>query len=384
MPTEPFPVRPGQWRRHRAGKGSDRLRLYPRGINRRRGRTVRGNGPRTPQGAGSGTFTTTTAGVAAGQVLLTVPGVAGPNDAVLIVTAEGGGRRNAGNIVSYEWNSARSGYVVESRHLTDDNSNVPDLESVGPEPMFSFALVRTKPQISVEEPAATRRANGSAVKFGDAPRGSPVTKTFTIRNNRAGSLHLSSVTKDGPAAADYTLDTTGMAASLANGETTTFSVTFAPGGDGSRIARVLIHSSSSEHPVYYLLLSSRGIPTPSQKPPKPPLTGLPAHSRQMPATWTSSPTSLLTIRRTNNRWRARLSAARAGKPGPGNARCRRTSGMSSRRDWSIQACKLQVVRRSTTWQTLPRTTGFPRMTKRLQSSTAGIFWFPHPKLPCAT
>jgi hypothetical protein len=88
---------------------------------------VRGNGTQT-RGAGSGTFTTTTAGVAAGQVLLTVPGVEGPNDAVLIITAEGGGRRNAGNIVNYEWSGALSGYVVESRHLTDDNANVPALE----------------------------------------------------------------------------------------------------------------------------------------------------------------------------------------------------------------------------------------------------------------
>lgn len=210
-------------------------------------------------GTGSGVFSTTKTGTSAGQVLLTVPGVTGPDDAVLIVSAEGGEALNSDNFVNYEWRSSLGGYIVETRDIPASASAIPVREEVGSEPMFSFVLARTVPQISVEQPDGTRRINGTLIEFGNLLPGAGMAKTFRLRNNRAGTLTVSGVTVTGRDAADFTVTAGGSAATVAEGDSITFTVNFSPLGTGNRVARLQVNSSSSEHPVYDLQLTGGGL-----------------------------------------------------------------------------------------------------------------------------
>jgi hypothetical protein len=97
---------------------------------------VRGDAT-TVAGVGSGTFTATADGT--GAVLLQIPGVTSENAGVLLVSPEGGGTLNFDNVISYEWDGARNGWVVQTRDI--DGVGLPILEAVGAEPMFSFVFV---------------------------------------------------------------------------------------------------------------------------------------------------------------------------------------------------------------------------------------------------
>jgi hypothetical protein len=73
---------------------------------------------------------------------LRITGVTAEHAGVLLVSPEGGDVANFDNVVSYEWDPGRSGWVIQTRDIIDTTS-LPILESVGAEPMFSFVFVPT-------------------------------------------------------------------------------------------------------------------------------------------------------------------------------------------------------------------------------------------------
>jgi len=108
------------------------------------------------------------------------------------------------------------------------------------ETVASFNLV----DIAVEQPAGTSLTDGTgSVAFGTVTLGgSPVVRTFTIRNTGGASLSGLAVTKDGTHAADFTVGALGST-TVAPGGTTTFTVSFAPGAVGARTAAIHIASN---------------------------------------------------------------------------------------------------------------------------------------------
>ncbi|MCB1278053.1 choice-of-anchor D domain-containing protein [Prosthecobacter sp.] len=99
----------------------------------------------------------------------------------------------------------------------------------------SVVIYGVLPGITVEEPVGTALANGSAsIDFGGVRIGAagPL-KTFTLRNTGWYSLTVGTITVDGTNAADFVLNSTGTAATLAPGDSTTLDITFSPAGTSS-------------------------------------------------------------------------------------------------------------------------------------------------------
>ncbi|MEI7911858.1 MAG: choice-of-anchor D domain-containing protein [Verrucomicrobiota bacterium] len=101
------------------------------------------------------------------------------------------------------------------------------------------------PKITVEQPAGNTLATGARLVFlGNALAGtSAPTQTVTVRNAGNANLTGIGITRNGAQAADFTANPTGLATTLAPGAATTFTVTFAPSGAGSRTAALHITSN---------------------------------------------------------------------------------------------------------------------------------------------
>ncbi|MCB1087946.1 MAG: choice-of-anchor D domain-containing protein, partial [Verrucomicrobiae bacterium] len=101
------------------------------------------------------------------------------------------------------------------------------------------------------------RSNSDTVPFGTVNLGNSRTKTFEITNAGSANLANLSISKSGTNAADFTLGTLG-ATVVAPGGTTTFTVTFAPGADGTRTANLRIVSNDPFDNPFDLTLTGTG------------------------------------------------------------------------------------------------------------------------------
>ena len=102
-----------------------------------------------------GTYTITKG--SAGQWYLTIPGQSNTTG-VLLISPEGGGTNTSDNIVSYQWDSANSRWVIESRDIVDTTAR-PTLQdgASAAEDVFSFAFfasTNTPPTAAITSPAA--------------------------------------------------------------------------------------------------------------------------------------------------------------------------------------------------------------------------------------
>ncbi|MFZ4593428.1 MAG: putative Ig domain-containing protein [Verrucomicrobiaceae bacterium] len=105
-------------------------------------------------------------------------------------------------------------------------------------------LPSADPFLVVEQPVSRRLLPGNAVDFGSLPMGKSDSLTFTLRNVGTSELGSIAVTKDGTNAADYTI-TGPTVTKLAARATTTFTVTFKPGGTGTRTAAFHVASKQT-------------------------------------------------------------------------------------------------------------------------------------------
>ncbi len=120
-------------------------------------------------------------------------------------------------------------------------------------------LAAPAPEIAVEHSAGTNLVDGTGtVDFGSVTRGSNGVKTFTIKNTGNASLTVGVISKDGTNSADYIVQTTGLSASVAGGSSTTFTVTFAPTGDGTRTAAIHIANNDGNEAPFDIGLTGTG------------------------------------------------------------------------------------------------------------------------------
>lgn len=110
---------------------------------------------------------------------------------------------------------------------------------------YEFGDILDQADIVVEQPAGNGLTDGvSVVDFGAAP-GTPLTKTFTIRNSGIGNLSGLAVTMSGTDVADFTF-TQPAVKNLNSGASTTFKVTFKPVVTGERTAAIHIASNDPD------------------------------------------------------------------------------------------------------------------------------------------
>jgi len=87
-------------------------------------------------------------------------------------------------------------------------------------------------------------ASALSLNFGKVAQGSSVTRSITVRNQGASTLSLGSISRLSGSSTQFVHGTSGIASSLPQGQTTTFTITFsATGSFGSRTARFRIPSN---------------------------------------------------------------------------------------------------------------------------------------------
>ena len=116
------------------------------------------------------------------------------------------------------------------------------------------------PEISVEQPAGTNLVDGTAsIAFGTVNTGSSsAVKTFTIRNTGTDPLTVTGASVTGGNAGDFTVNTTGIAGSVAAAGSTTFSVTFSPTAVGARTTTLQILSNDADEATFDITLTGTG------------------------------------------------------------------------------------------------------------------------------
>lgn len=114
------------------------------------------------------------------------------------------------------------------------------------------------PEIEIEQSAVPFVLDGfTTVPFGATPVGTPVTRTFTIRNLGSSDLSGISVAPGGAHASEFVL-TASPAPTVIGGATTTFTVTFTPGTLGSRIASLQVRSNDDDEGIFDINLAGAG------------------------------------------------------------------------------------------------------------------------------
>lgn len=141
---------------------------------------------------------------------------------------------------------------------------VGDLEMGGVMRLESWELILTgeaAPEIQVEQPLTTILVDDvGTVAYGNVSLGSSSgAKTFTIKNIGTVSLTGIAVTKDGMHSSDFTLNTNSTSTTVTPGNSTTFSVNFAPSAAGPREAALHIGSNDADENPFEIALSGYGL-----------------------------------------------------------------------------------------------------------------------------
>ena len=120
----------------------------------------------------------------------------------------------------------------------------------------TFSQPRT-PEIAVEQPSGTDLADGvSAIDFGSVASGSSSAPlTFTIRNTGTADLTGIAVSRNGANASSFSVNTSGMLTTLTPGNSTSFAVSFSPGGTGARSAAIHIASNDADENPFDIALT---------------------------------------------------------------------------------------------------------------------------------
>jgi subtilisin-like proprotein convertase family protein len=100
----------------------------------------------------------------------------------------------------------------------------------------------------------TAVANGATLNLGSLRVGNSLTRTFRLRNEGTSPLNLSGLSISG--GADFTISSGLGSGTLAVGETTTFTVQFAPTVGGAQSASIILNSSDADEGTYTINLNA--------------------------------------------------------------------------------------------------------------------------------
>jgi hypothetical protein len=126
---------------------------------------------------------------------------------------------------------------------------------------FTVTVVEP-PHLEVQQPADTVLVGTPpTVNFGVLNQGASTTKVFTLMNSGPGTLSISGAATVGGLSGDFSVDTAGMATSVAPGASTTVAVTFSPTATGARASTLRISSNDPGQPDYDITVSGTGVDT---------------------------------------------------------------------------------------------------------------------------
>jgi subtilisin-like proprotein convertase family protein/subtilisin family serine protease len=100
----------------------------------------------------------------------------------------------------------------------------------------------------------TAVANGATLNLGSLRVGNSLTRTFRLRNEGTSPLNLSGLSISG--GADFTISSGLGSGTLAVGESTTFTVQFAPTVGGAQSASIILNSSDADEGTYTINLNA--------------------------------------------------------------------------------------------------------------------------------
>ena len=116
----------------------------------------------------SGVALTFTTPPTQGRWLLTIPGQTATTG-TLIVTPCTGGTKNLDNIVSYQWDATRGGWVIESRDIVPAMGETVLEDGATPdEDMFNFVFLTTQPANTQPTVSITSPTNGAEILTGNS------------------------------------------------------------------------------------------------------------------------------------------------------------------------------------------------------------------------
>lgn len=121
-------------------------------------------------------------------------------------------------------------------------------------------IVNAASRLVIEEPAGSPLAGSPpVVNFGSVTLPGSASRTFTLRNTGIVPLDLTDIRVVGAQAAEFDLNTSGTATTLAINASTTLSVTFTPVAGGNRSVTLQIDSNDPVTPNYPITLSGSGV-----------------------------------------------------------------------------------------------------------------------------
>ncbi|MEQ1854810.1 MAG: choice-of-anchor D domain-containing protein, partial [Chthoniobacteraceae bacterium] len=223
----------------------------PAGTNLTDGTSTVAFGATLPGGAVVKTFTVRSTG----NLTLTLSGITkdGANAADFTVGALSSSTLAAGGSATFDvtFNPSAPGARSAAIHIGNNDADENPFD-------LSLSGTGTAAEIGVEQPVGADLTDGSAtVVYGGTLPGTPVVKTFTIKNTGDGLMSLSGVSLDGTNAGDFSIGAL-SSSTVAVGGSATFSVTFNPATPGARTAAIHIGNTDANENPFDINLTGTG------------------------------------------------------------------------------------------------------------------------------
>ena len=209
--------------------------------------------PNTPQ-----VWTYTIANTGTAELVLSGPvTVANVSNAEASVSRQPGTTIAAGASSTFDVTYAATAVGAYSLDVQIDSNDAD-------EGSFSFTIRGTgdelAPEIAVEQPAGTDRADGAVISLGEVAIGAPQTLTFTVKNTGAGDLNL---TADPRVALSNITNATAAVttqpdATIAAGGSSTFVLSLTPAATGTFGAVLTIANDDGSEGTFTLTVSGTG------------------------------------------------------------------------------------------------------------------------------
>lgn len=181
-------------------------------------------------------------------------GMAGVNNLGVTTLTDSSSNGLNGTLNNFGLAGATSNWQTPGGVTTGNSCSLytaPKIDVQGGSPLVSIGAGDVTPTIA------------KGTEFGTNLISSSVVKTFTITNSGTAALNVSSLTKSGANAADFTLGTLTPASPIATNGSATFTVTFTPSATGLRTATITITNDDCDEGSYAIAVQGKGNIRPS-------------------------------------------------------------------------------------------------------------------------